>query len=209
MEVMPVSDVLTKEQRHLNMSHMHGKDTKPEESVRKYLLSMGYRYRKNDNRYPGRPDIVLPKYYAVIFVHGCFCTGIPDADMRQRRPQTVSSGRRSSPTTPSSPTSTSSHAMTKRASTPLKRCATSSPRSCGRPSPTAKASRSTPPPSTTVSLIPCRAARSCASTRTSAAGSSPSAPTRTSPPTSPTTSGTPTPSSKTNSAFPPPRPSPT
>lgn len=72
MEVMLVSDVLTKEQRHLNMSHIHGKDTKPEEIVRKYLFSRGYRYRKNDNRYPGRPDIVLPKYYTVIFVHGCF-----------------------------------------------------------------------------------------------------------------------------------------
>ncbi|MFC2735934.1 very short patch repair endonuclease [Parascardovia denticolens] len=72
MEVMPVSDVLTKEQRHLNMSHIHGKDTKPEEIVKKYLFSKGYRYRKNDSRYPGRPDIVLPKYHTVIFVHGCF-----------------------------------------------------------------------------------------------------------------------------------------
>lgn len=69
---MPVSDVLTKEQRHLNMSHIHGKDTKPEEIVRKYLFSRGYRYRKNDRRYPGKPDIVLPKYRTVIFVHGCF-----------------------------------------------------------------------------------------------------------------------------------------
>lgn len=69
---MPVSDVLTKEQRHLNMSHIHGKDTKPEEIVRKYLFSRGYRYRKNDSRYPGKPDIVLPKYHTVIFVHGCF-----------------------------------------------------------------------------------------------------------------------------------------
>ncbi len=67
-----MSDVLTKEQRHLNMSHIHGKDTKPEEIVKKYLFSKGYRYRKNDSRYPGRPDIVLPKYHTVIFVHGCF-----------------------------------------------------------------------------------------------------------------------------------------
>lgn len=72
MEVMPVSDVLTKEQRHLNMSHIHGKDTRPEEIVRKYLFSRGYRYRKNDRRYLGKPDIVLPKYRTVIFVHGCF-----------------------------------------------------------------------------------------------------------------------------------------
>ena len=72
MEVMSVSDVLTREQRHLNMSHIHGKDTKPEEIVRKYLFSKGYRYRKNDSRYPGKPDIVLPKYRTMIFVHGCF-----------------------------------------------------------------------------------------------------------------------------------------
>lgn len=69
---MPVSEVLTKEQRHLNMSHIHGKDTKPEEIVRRYLFSRGYRYRKNDSRYPGKPDMVLPKYHTVIFVHGCF-----------------------------------------------------------------------------------------------------------------------------------------
>lgn len=72
VEVMPVSDVLTKEQRHLNMSHIHGKDTKPEEIIRKYLFSRGYRYRKNDSRYPGKPDVVLPKYHTAIFVHGCF-----------------------------------------------------------------------------------------------------------------------------------------
>lgn len=72
VEVMMVSDVLTKEQRHLNMSHIRGKDTRPEEIVRKYLFSKGYRYRKNDSRYPGKPDIVLPKYHTVIFVHGCF-----------------------------------------------------------------------------------------------------------------------------------------
>ena len=67
-----MSDVLTREQRHLNMSHIHRKDTKPEEIVRKYLFSKGYRYRKNDSRYPGKPDIVLPKYRTMIFVHGCF-----------------------------------------------------------------------------------------------------------------------------------------
>ena len=70
-----MSDVLTKEQRHLNMSHIHRKDTKPEEIVRKYLFSKGYRYRKNDSRYPGKPDIVLPKYRTMIFVHGCFWHG--------------------------------------------------------------------------------------------------------------------------------------
>ena len=48
------------------------KGHKPEEIVRKYLFASGYRYRKNDSRYPGKPDIVLPKYHTVIFVHGCF-----------------------------------------------------------------------------------------------------------------------------------------
>lgn len=54
------------------MSHIRGKDTRPEEIVRKYLFSKGYRYRKNDGRYPGKPDIVLPKFRTVIFVNGCF-----------------------------------------------------------------------------------------------------------------------------------------
>lgn len=69
---MPVADVLTKEQRYLNMSRIRAKDTMPEEIIRKYLFSKGYRYRKNDKRYPGKPDIVLPKYRIMIFVHGCF-----------------------------------------------------------------------------------------------------------------------------------------
>lgn len=54
------------------MSRIRSKDTKPEEIVRKYLFSQGFRYRKNDPRYPGKPDIVLPKYRTVIFVNGCF-----------------------------------------------------------------------------------------------------------------------------------------
>jgi len=65
-------DDLTKEQRTKNMQHIRSKDTKPEEIVRKFLFSRGFRYRKNDTRYPGKPDIVLPKYKTVIFVHGCF-----------------------------------------------------------------------------------------------------------------------------------------
>lgn len=54
------------------MSRIRSRDTKPEEIVRKYLFSHGFRYRKNDPRYPGKPDIVLPKYRTVIFVNGCF-----------------------------------------------------------------------------------------------------------------------------------------
>lgn len=54
------------------MSQIRSKNTKPEEIVRKYLFSRGLRYRKNDKRYPGRPDIVLPKYKTAIFINGCF-----------------------------------------------------------------------------------------------------------------------------------------
>ena len=57
------------------MSQIKGKNTKPEELVRKYLFSQGFRYRKNDKRLPGSPDIVLPKYKTVIFVNGCFWHG--------------------------------------------------------------------------------------------------------------------------------------
>lgn len=67
-----MADVLTPKQRSYNMSQIHGKDTKPEELVRKFLFSQGFRYRKNDARLPGKPDIVLPKYNTVIFVNGCF-----------------------------------------------------------------------------------------------------------------------------------------
>ena len=54
------------------MQQIHSKNTKPEVMVAHYLFSKGLRYRKNDKRYPGHPDIVLPKYKAVIFVNGCF-----------------------------------------------------------------------------------------------------------------------------------------
>lgn len=65
-------DVHSKETRSYNMSRIKGKETKPEVIVRKFLFSQGFRYRKNDKRYPGTPDIVLPKYRTVIFVNGCF-----------------------------------------------------------------------------------------------------------------------------------------
>lgn len=60
------------EQRRENMSHIRSTNTKPEEVVRKYLFSKGFRYRKNDKRYPGKPDIVLPKYRTLVYVNGCF-----------------------------------------------------------------------------------------------------------------------------------------
>lgn len=65
-------DKVSKETRSYNMSQIKGKDTKPEIIVRRYLFSKGLRYRKNDKRYPGSPDIVLPKYNTIVFVHGCF-----------------------------------------------------------------------------------------------------------------------------------------
>ena len=76
-------DVHSKEVRSYNMSCIKGKGTKPEEIVRKYLFSQGFRYRKNVKRLPGTPDIVLPKYKTVIFVNGCFWHG---HDCRNTRP---------------------------------------------------------------------------------------------------------------------------
>lgn len=67
-----MADNHTKEQRSYNMSKIRSKNNAPEEKVRKYLFSKGFRYRKNDNKLPGCPDIVLPKYKTVIFVNGCF-----------------------------------------------------------------------------------------------------------------------------------------
>lgn len=70
-----MSDKLTIEQRHYNMSRIRAKDTKPEIIVRKWLWSHGYRYRLNHPRLPGKPDIVLRKYRTCIFVNGCFWHG--------------------------------------------------------------------------------------------------------------------------------------
>jgi DNA mismatch endonuclease (patch repair protein) len=70
-----LADIFTKEKRSEIMSKISGVETKPETMVRKFLFSNGFRYRKNDKRYPGKPDIVLPKYKTVIFVHGCFWHG--------------------------------------------------------------------------------------------------------------------------------------
>lgn len=67
-----MADVHDKATRSYNMSQIKGKNTKPEELVRKYLFAHGYRFRKNDKRYPGTPDVVLPKYKSVVFVNGCF-----------------------------------------------------------------------------------------------------------------------------------------
>ena len=68
-------DKLTAEQRSLNMSKIHSKDTKIELTLRSALFKTGFRFRKNDSRYLGTPDIVLPRYNAVIFLNGCFWHG--------------------------------------------------------------------------------------------------------------------------------------
>ena len=70
-----MADVHSPETRSYNMSQIKGKNTKPEEMVRKYLFAQGFRYRKNDKNLPGKPDIVLPKYHTCIFVNGCFWHG--------------------------------------------------------------------------------------------------------------------------------------
>ena len=57
------------------MSRIRGKDTKPEIGLRKALFALGLRYRLHSGSLPGRPDIVLPKYRTVVFVHGCFWHG--------------------------------------------------------------------------------------------------------------------------------------
>ena len=68
-------DNRSKEARSRNMSNIPSKNTKPEETVRKYLFEKGFRYRKNVSKLPGKPDIVLPKYKTAVFVNGCFWHG--------------------------------------------------------------------------------------------------------------------------------------
>ena len=68
-------DNLTKEQRHKNMQNIKRKDTKIEVQLRNALWAKGYRYRKNDKKLPGKPDIVLGKYKIVIFCDSEFFHG--------------------------------------------------------------------------------------------------------------------------------------
>jgi len=70
-----MADVHSKETRSYNMSRIRSKDTKPELLVRRFLHKNGFRYRLHVKDLPGKPDIVLPKYKTVIFVHGCFWHG--------------------------------------------------------------------------------------------------------------------------------------
>lgn len=70
-----MADVHEPEIRSYNMSQIKGKDTKPEIMVRKFLFSMGFRYKLHVKKLPGKPDLVFPKYNSVVFVNGCFWHG--------------------------------------------------------------------------------------------------------------------------------------
>lgn len=82
-------DKLTPEQRHKCMSHIRGKDTKPELWVRKYLYAHGFRYRLHVKRLPGKPDIVIRRLRTVILVNGCFWHGHTEPPL----PSPVEDGR--------------------------------------------------------------------------------------------------------------------
>lgn len=70
-----MTDIFSKDKRSSIMAKISGKNTAPEILVRKYLFAHGFRFRVNDKRFPGTPDIVLPKYKTIIFVNGCFWHG--------------------------------------------------------------------------------------------------------------------------------------
>src|SRR5688572_27207656 len=67
-----MADIVSKQVRSAMMSAIRGKNTQPELAVRRYLHKRGFRYVLHVTSLPGRPDLVLPRYNAAIFVHGCF-----------------------------------------------------------------------------------------------------------------------------------------
>ncbi|MCK4708642.1 MAG: DNA mismatch endonuclease Vsr [Gammaproteobacteria bacterium] len=67
-----MTDVHSKKIRSKNMAAIKSKDTKPELIIRKALFAQGFRYKLHDKKLPGKPDLVFPKYHAIIFIHGCF-----------------------------------------------------------------------------------------------------------------------------------------
>jgi len=81
-----MSDKFVKEKRSEIMAKVHSTNTAPEIRVRKLLHGMGYRFRLHRSDLPGKPDIVLPKYKTVIFVHGCFWHGCPFCRRAKIRP---------------------------------------------------------------------------------------------------------------------------
>lgn len=70
-----MADFLSSEERSIRMSRIRSVSTKPELLLRHAIWHRGFRYRVNAKNLPGKPDIVLPKYRTVIFVHGCFWHG--------------------------------------------------------------------------------------------------------------------------------------
>ncbi len=82
-----MADCFTHEERSRVMSRVKGRDTQPEKTVRRLLHAMGYRFRLHRRDLPGKPDIVLPKYRKVIFIHGCFWHGHTNC-RRALRPKT-------------------------------------------------------------------------------------------------------------------------
>lgn len=68
-------DVVSPEVRSRMMSGIRGKNTKPELLLRRGLHALGFRFRLHDKKLPGSPDLVFPKYHAVLFVNGCFWHG--------------------------------------------------------------------------------------------------------------------------------------
>jgi len=70
-----VTDVHDRKIRSYNMSRIRSKDTLPEIIVREFLFGRGFRYRLHVKTLPGKPDLVLPRYKTVVFIHGCFWHG--------------------------------------------------------------------------------------------------------------------------------------
>ncbi|WP_028465650.1 very short patch repair endonuclease [Nisaea denitrificans] len=85
-----MADTITRERRSWNMSRIKGQNTGPELQLRSLLHRAGFRFRLHARELPGRPDIILPKYRAAIFVHGCFWhrhSGCRNATMPSTRPE--------------------------------------------------------------------------------------------------------------------------
>ena len=89
-------DVLTREQRQLNMSRIRGRDTKPELVLRRGLHALGLRFRLHRRDLPGKPDLVFAGHRAVILVHGCFSGTGTDAQCSNGRQQDRNFGKRKS-----------------------------------------------------------------------------------------------------------------
>ena len=75
-------DRLSREQRSKNMSWIRSKDTQPEMAIRRGLHARGFRYRLHSSAFAGKPDLVLPKYHAVIWIHGCYWHGHDCGEVR-------------------------------------------------------------------------------------------------------------------------------